>query len=128
GMAEVGARIDVGGAAALANVERRRREFAVLPLVAALEDDPSHAMAAAFVVDEAVRTEFADADEPCPLDGRAARRSAASRGNECDQRQAREVVARQEPFGGEVAVGVEIRLLVLAAAAQQVHLLLGVAT
>ena len=84
-------------------------------------------MAAAFMVDEAVRTEFGDADKSWALDRRAARRAAASRRNEGDQRQAREVVARQEPFGREVAVGVEIGLLVVAAAAQQVHLLLGVA-
>ena len=117
GVAEVGARVGMGGPAFFADVERRRGQFAgVRPLVAALQDHPAHPMASAFVVDEAVRPELGDADEARALDRRPPRRPAAPGRNERDQGQAREVVARQEPFGREVAVGVEIGLLVVAAA------------
>ena len=85
GVAEIGARVGMGGPAFFADVERRSGQFAVRPLVAALQDDPADPMASALVIDEAVRPELGNADEARALDRRAPRCPAAPGRNEGDQ-------------------------------------------
>jgi hypothetical protein len=67
-------------------------------------DDP---IGTPFVIYAAMRSEFRDAQEPWTLDvGLALLRPLA--GDERHQRQAREVVTRQETLGRKIAVGVEL--------------------
>ena len=76
------------------------------------------------MVNEVERAELAQGDGPRARDVLARR---AARGHEDPEWQAREVVARQEAFGGQVAVGVELAELRGAAlvVAQQIELPIG---
>jgi hypothetical protein len=78
------------------------------------------------VVDHRAGSELGDADEPGALDV-IAFAAAVQAGDIGGQRQPRERVAGQEPLGGEVAVGVEVRLEVVGVlVGQQVELDAGV--
>ena len=77
---------------------------------------------AAVVVDDVERPELPEGDGPGPrnvIPGRLARR------DEDPQGQAGEVVARQEPFGREVAVGIEVSLVEARSLRQQPDLAFG---
>ena len=77
------------------------------------------AVGAALVVDQAARSKFRQGQEARALQVAAARATLTAAGDEGGERQAREVVARQEGLGGEVAVGVEVAGQALGAALQQ---------
>ena len=81
-------------------------------VVAGREADPVDLVAGALVVDERAGAELADGQEPWALDVVAlAVACPAFGGDERRERQPGERVAGQEPFGGEVAVGVEVALI-----------------
>ncbi len=77
-----------------------------------------------FVVDQRAGAELADRDEARAVDELAVAGHAPTPGDIGAQRQTRERVARQEALGGEVAVGVEVALLVVGlVVAQQAELI-----
>jgi hypothetical protein len=63
----------------------------------------------AFMVDETARTKFGNRQEAGTLEERRPCAWKARCRNEGIKRKPREVVAGQEPFGREIAVGVEVR-------------------
>ncbi len=72
------------------------------------EQRADDAVGAALVIDEAARAELGERQEARTLQVGLASPSIVRRRHVRHQRQAREVVARQEALGGEVAVGVEV--------------------
>ena len=82
-------------------------------------DDP---MSAALMVEQVVRPELRQPEEPRAIDGLRG----ANAGDQASQWQPREVVARDEALAGQVAVGVEVALLLASAlVAQQIEFALG---
>src|SRR5437868_410902 len=73
------------------------------------------------MVDETVRAKLRDGEEAWPLHDR----SALCCWDEGVQRQAREIVARQEAFSGQVAIGIEVRAAIGLPPLQHVQLLGG---
>jgi len=89
----------------------------------ARQHDAVDAVAAALVVDDGARAELGDGDEAGPAQELLLPLLVLARRDISSDRQAREVVAGQEAFGGEVAIAVEVGEDVApAAAAQQVEL------
>ena len=115
----------VSGAACVANKERRRGKLpAILGPHTGWKFRLMDAKGAALVIDQAARPEFGDRKKPRALEiGGLRARSAADGRHVGVERQPRKVVAGQEAFGREIAVGVEIRAAARRASLQQRELL-----
>ena len=118
-------RLGVQVAARLA-APRRGGDRAVLAGLGRRQRHGDDLVAGALVVDHRAGAELGDPDEPGPLDV-VALAAAVHAGDVGGQRQPRERVAGQEALGGEVPVGVEVRLEVVGVlVGQQVELDAGV--
>ena len=109
GMAEAVIR-EVAGTAAGADLDRAGWQAGLggdLSGVAEREDCPDHTVGSPFVVDEAPGSELGEGKEPWPLEEGLASVARAV-GYVRQERQAREVVAGQEPLGCKVPVRVEV--------------------
>ena len=103
--------VQVAGAALPADPHRLRRQLRVRRRAVAMAERQHRAhdaVRAPLVVDEAARAELGERQEARPLQVGLASAAVVRRRDVGHERQAREVVARQEALGREVAVGVEV--------------------
>src|SRR5262245_33202966 len=98
----------VRGAARRAHVQRTRDQAPFIGTRRRAKQGAGNAESSTFVVYEAARTEFGDAQEARSLQEGLAPGPFARRRNVSHQRQAREIVSGQEAFSGEVSIRVKV--------------------